>query len=271
MKRMQKKLLLSYLIFLLGLRLAGSVPSPSADALLFLSYLLPFLLFFLLTRGEVENKEITLLRTEGKKLLFTLLLFFPTVLLLFLLSALTSLLLGAFGLSASTELTGNILTLLLDTVLFPAVLEELLFRYLPLSALAPHGKRTAVLFSALCFSLAHCDLFQIPYAFAAGILFAVIDLAAGSVLPSLLFHVGNNALSVLWILYGASPLFSLVFFLSLSFLSLFSLLLVFCKRGSYRQAISEIFPQKEKYIFTKCIILYAALAGFYTLWRLIGT
>lgn len=270
MKCLQKYLVLSYLIFLLGLRLAGSAAPTSADVLLLLSYLLPLLLFFLLTRGEVTGGEISPLRIEKERLFAVLPFFFPTVLLLFFLSALTSLLLGAFGLSSSTELTGNALTILLDAVLFPAILEEILFRYLPLSALAPYGKRTAVLFSALCFALAHCDLFQIPYAFLAGILFGAIDLAAGSILPSLLFHIGNNALSVLWILYSPAPLFALLFLLSLLLLSLLSLLIVFYKRDGYRRVIIENFSQKEKYIFTKYIIPYAALSIFYASLRLFG-
>lgn len=268
MKRMQKYLLLVYLIFLIGLRLAGSAAPPISSLLLVLSYLLPLLCFFLLAREEIKKSDLSVFSIKKHRLGIVLPLFFPTVLLLCLLSALTSLLLGIFGLSSETVLSGSFFTILVDTVLFPAILEELLFRFLPLCTLAPYGKRGAIFFSALCFSLVHCNLFQIPYAFAAGLLFAAIDLATGSILPSVLFHIGNNALSVLLILYGSAPRFSLIFFLSLSVLSLLSLLLIVRKRKEYKDAFSRIFSEKEKYFFTKYMILFAALTFFYAACRL---
>lgn len=85
---------------------------------------------------------------------------------------------------------------LLLSALLPAVGEELLFRYLPLRALSGESRHAAVLWSALLFAAVHGNFYQFPYAFLSGVIFAVLDLYAGSLLPSFLFHLGNNAVSV---------------------------------------------------------------------------
>jgi membrane protease YdiL (CAAX protease family) len=81
--------------------------------------------------------------------------------------------------------------------LLPSILEELLFRYLPIRLLTPRSPKTAVLVSAVLFALAHGSLFKIPYALVAGLIFAALDIYFGSLLPSLIIHLLNNLLSLL--------------------------------------------------------------------------
>lgn len=270
MKRVQKLFVFAYLIFLLGLRLSGSLSSPLSTIFYVLSYLLPAVLLFRLAGGGKEAFSVCPPRIGGRTLLLTLPLFCPTVLLLFGISALTTLLLGIFGVQNGTVLTGNVFEILLTYILLPALFEEFLFRYLPLTYLSPYGRRGAILFSALCFSLTHCDFFQMPYAFAAGILFAAIDLAAGSVLPSVLFHLGNNALSVLLLRFGQTGSFPWIFFLSLGGLSLLSLLFILWKKETYREMFFPKNEEKEKLIFTKSILSLVVLCVFFAVLRLIA-
>lgn len=118
-------------------------------------------------------------------------------------SALTSLVLGRIGFTApATDLTAPTALLLLRHALLPAVLEEALFRYLPLSAFPRENPKNAVVYSAVFFAVMHLSFYRIPYAFVAGLLFAALDLMTGSILPSLLLHFANNALSVLCMKYS---------------------------------------------------------------------
>ena len=270
MKRSEKYLVFAYLLFLLGLRLSGTLPAPLSTGIYVLSYLLPTLFLCRLIGGREEALAVCPPTISRRALLLSAPLFFPTVLLLFGISALTTLALGAFGLQNETALTGNAWEIVLTYLLLPAVLEELLFRYLPLTLLAPYGKRSAVLFSALCFSLTHCDFFQMPYALVAGILFAALDLATESVLPSVLFHLSNNALSVPLLLFGQTAVFRCIFFWSLGALALLSLLFIFWKRETYRELFFSDKGAKEQLIFTKSVISLAVVCVFFAVLRLIS-
>lgn len=86
------------------------------------------------------------------------------------------------------------LVVLVGCVLAPAA-EELLFRRELLRRLKPYGEKFAVLSSALLFALVHGNLFQLLYAFAAGVIFAYVALRTGSILQSFLLHAMFNGLS----------------------------------------------------------------------------
>ena len=59
------------------------------------------------------------------------------------------------------------------------------------------GPLRAALISAMLFALAHMNINQACYAFVLGFIFAVINKAAGSVFPSMIIHIGINALNLL--------------------------------------------------------------------------
>ena len=94
--------------------------------------------------------------------------------------------------------------MLIIHALLPSFLEEMLFRYLPMKLIAPYSRRLCILLSSAYFALIHFNLFQIPYALLAGLVFITVDLWADSVLPSFILHLLNNVISVLWIKYSAS-------------------------------------------------------------------
>ena len=91
---------------------------------------------------------------------------------------------------------GSFFRVLLLDCLLPAVLEELLFRYAILSLLRAADERHAVWMCALLFAMLHGNLYQIPYAFVGGLFLSLAAIRGGSVLFPLLFHFGNNLLSV---------------------------------------------------------------------------
>ena len=144
-----------------------------------------------------------------------------------------SLLWGAVAKLLGLTLTGAVpmeslpLALLFDAAL-PAVLEELFCRGALFSVLRPMGRRVAVLGSALLFALMHASPAQLPYALVAGILLALLYEGTGSLLFPILFHFGNNLLSLL-LLFGLPTGATLAVLGALSVLGL--LLLLFLLKG----------------------------------------
>lgn len=98
-----------------------------------------------------------------------------------------------------SEVTSNLqlALMLLELVVVPAFVEELLFRGVILSNLLPFGKGTAVLGSAVLFGLMHQNAEQLLYATAAGAVLGWIFVKTRSIWPCVLMHFVNNLHSVL--------------------------------------------------------------------------
>ena len=184
----------------------------------------------------------------------------PTVLLIFLISVLTSLIMTALGATDSVEIAENPwLALLLHAVL-PAVLEEILFRYIPLKLMLPYSPKWAVILSALFFSLIHVNLFQIPYAFAAGVIFALVNIMTGSIIPSILLHFSNNAISVVYMMH-AVPDGVLLFYILLVGAAAASAAVIALRRRHYKGLFSPL-ASKKTASFSLSPIAFTALTLF---------
>ncbi|MCQ2414082.1 MAG: CPBP family intramembrane metalloprotease [Clostridia bacterium] len=159
---------------------------------------------------------------------------------------------GLFGAEAPAVPSGNVWLLLLGSALLPAFGEELLFRAFPLVAYGNTAKRRFVFLSAAVFAAAHFSVFQIPYAFVSGILFAMIDLAAGSLLPSLIFHFANNSISIVLSVLAVSTGKDLLLpvLCVLGGLSLLSVLHIVRKRAEYRAFFTVEKDADRKQFFT---------------------
>lgn len=82
----------------------------------------------------------------------------------------------------------------------PMICEEVIYRGVLYQGYRRSGVLTAVLLSAFLFGIMHMNLNQFSYAIVLGILFCIINEAAGSILPSLMMHLYINGRSVV-ILY----------------------------------------------------------------------
>ena len=81
--------------------------------------------------------------------------------------------------------------------LFPAILEEFAFRGVVLGSLRKYmSDGTAIMVSAALFGLIHGNLVQIPFAFIVGIGLGYCTVYTGSLVPAMIIHAINNALSV---------------------------------------------------------------------------
>ncbi len=245
------------LLFLLLLMLSGSISGVLSDIVYFLAFAVPTGLGLWLGKPapaseDGESRQPSLIEYlgldgEGAKLFLPCV--FPSVALIFLLSFLTSLLISALtGAQSSVEVGDNIFLAMLMHAAVPAVLEEGLFRLLPMRILSGYSRRVTVFLSALYFSLVHNSFFSMPYAFAAGLIFITLDLALDSVWPSVILHFINNAISLLWIFYSSDGGFVLGFSLTLGILAAISLAAIFAMRKRYAERLLGLFSRDERYI-----------------------
>ena len=228
------------LIFIFFVALSGFLGGIVGDAVYYLAFVIPTLLAFILRRGEGVKFSAPRLKISAENLGLALPLAAPLLAVIFLISWLTSLILSALGAENATDVSGNIFLVIFTHAVLPSVLEEGLFRYLPIAFISPYSKKYAVLFSALFFAFAHCNLYQLPYAFAAGVAFAVIDIAANSIVPSVILHFLNNLISIFWLRGMDDTDFATLYVIILATLALLSLIPIFLMRARYKKMIACI-------------------------------
>ena len=242
------------IFFILLLALSGTLCGPLGDVIYILAFAVPVFLGALGAAGLKEEREgvagvrepvrIRLgLSSEGVSMLLPLVA--PTVAIVFLLALVTSLALGALGAENNTVEVLPLWQMLIVNALLPAILEELAFRYVPLKLLLPYSPRAAVIISALYFAFIHCNLYQMPYAFAAGVIFAVIDIMCDSILPSVILHFLNNASSVLWIKYVTGVAEGAIYLSVLAVLVAVSLVFILRRKEKYARGIRAAFVGTE--------------------------
>lgn len=265
---MEKKLnilSITYLLFLILLLLSGSLSGVVSDLVYFLAFIIPLAFGLISTRDEkVERGRFLVLDSEGLKR--TLPVIFPTVSLVIILSYLTALLIRLItGRTNQVDVGDSFILALINHALLPAILEEALFRYLPMRLLSRHSKRGAVLISAFFFSLIHLDLFTIPYAFVAGIIFMTLDIALDSVIPSVIIHFINNALSVSLIIFADNPAFAPTLFVITGILALLSLVSII-GGDFYKTKLPQIFKKGgEEAKVTIPMLIFATFTLFFAI------
>lgn len=256
--RKTRVLALLYLLFLLMLSLSGSTPGILSEALYFLSFILPTALGLYLLKREGGEERESLLSLDTRSLGLLLQTAAPIILLVFLTSSLTSFLIYlVFGVENSVSLGDNLFSALIMHALLPAILEEMLFRYLPMRLYGLNSGATMILVSSLFFALVHRDFFVIPYAFLAGALFMIIDIISKSVWPSVILHALNNALSVIWIFYSHEAAFAYAFYAFLIILAIISLVFIVKRRVEYKTEIQKAFVGER--VKLDCEVLYLAV------------
>lgn len=186
----------------------------------------------------------------------TLFLFAPSMLLIIGISFVVSSLLALLGKSDFVDVSGPLLPQLLRHALLPAVMEEMIFRYVPIRLLGGRSSRAAIIVSSVMFALVHMSLFRIPYALVAGVIFAYMTINTGSILPSMLLHFANNAVSVLWMRDPETA--PLIILIALAVLTLASAVYIVIRRGDYLKSIKEAFSG-EKVGFSLEITIAAVL------------
>ena len=203
-------------------------------------------------RGLAEPPD-GYLEFSGKTFVYLIPLVIPTLGVVFLTSWLTSVVLTPFYWQSVSAPEGSFLYQLMLYAIAPAILEEAVFRYLPMKLFAPYSKRGAIVVSSIYFAFFHMDFSKIPYAFFAGVIFMLINLAFGSIWPSVLLHLINNFSSLLWM--RAEGRLAVIYVLILAFLSLFSLVAIFIMRRRYIHLACSVLRKSGEAYFTYLILL----------------
>ncbi len=162
------------------------------------SFVLIFIVYSLLFRGRIKAYLSPGVKKGALGLKWFPACFVINILLTQFMLILTGIL-GANGVSVPTSdfsikqpSTAAVIMQLLYVVIIAPFIEEFIYRGIILSALAPYGQGAAVLFSALAFGLMHGNIPQAASAFATGLVYAVIAVKCGSILPTVIIHCLNN-------------------------------------------------------------------------------
>jgi membrane protease YdiL (CAAX protease family) len=252
MREKIKILVAADLIFLLLITASGLLFGIWSTALYLLSFVIPFAFAVAASKLRLSGGEfIYPLKNADIAMAGA----FPTVITVMVISSATAALMGLFGRTSILELGGSLAVALVMHAILPAVLEEALFRYIPIRLLSGENSRVCIIVSAILFAFSHHSMFSIPYAFLAGVAFMTLDIISGSVLPSLVIHLLNNALSVLLMFYSDNTLLRWLLPALVALAACLSLIYLFIIRKRARAVISERFVTKEKYKFSYEILL----------------
>ena len=249
MKREINLLTLTYLLVLLFLFASGMFDGALSIIIYILGFALPLFLALYLSREYREGDGKEYLTLDARAAVMTAPLLFIVVGVAFLFSYVSALIMGAlFGVKSAVDLSAGFGISLITHALLPAFLEEALFRYLPMKLLLRRSVRVTVILSASFFALLHHSFLQIPYAFAAGLIFIAIDIIADSVLPSVILHFLNNVISIVWSFYIGGTEFAVPFIISVGVLFVLSVLSVLLLYGRlYRDGVKRLTSRGEPY------------------------
>ena len=273
MKKNTDILSLFYILFLMFIFLSSATGGIIAYVSYILAYFLPLVLFLVFLRDK-ESAPERLLVLKKKDIGFVLPIFAPTVLLVIGVSVATSYIVTSItGQTNSVDLGDSLLMAIVSHALIPALFEEILFRFLPISLLGQYSRSGLVLISAVFFALIHHSLFSIPYAFVAGVIFMTVALITDSVIPTVLLHFINNTMSVLFIFYGDNSIFVSILIGLLLLLSILSVSIIFLRRKEYLNRLSRTFSGEFKVslspISISFILLNLLIAVFSIDWSLV--
>ncbi len=235
-------------------------------------YLIAFPLFVLVARFSGDSvSKIKGHITKGQFLRALCIIFPVDIGLGYLSNMLASAISGGEANNGMIEnlLTGeNFLAIVMVAILAP-VFEELIFRKIIIDRTRKYGEVIAIVYSALAFGIFHCNLYQIFYAFALGLVFGYVYIRTGNVVLTIIMHMSINASSS--IIYPLAPDAYRYFCYVMVALGIVSIIYTFIKKDvRFEQAENEV-PAKELTkvaLFNSGSILFAlvcALIAAYTL------
>lgn len=242
------------LLFVLLLMASGTVTGVFGTVIYYLAFFIPVVIAFCYSRRLKREREEQRGLAEAEKTYLSLdkravSLVAPIMPLAIgitiLMALLTSIILGLFGFSGDPLPDAPIWQLLIVHALVPAILEEMLFRYVPMKLLLPYSSRICILVSAVYFALTHCNLFQIPYALMAGVALMLIDVMADSIWPSVIMHLANNTLSIIWSKYCNDRVSVMIFAYSMVLLQLISVIYIWRNKEKYKAPLDAALSDAE--------------------------
>lgn len=130
--------------------------------------------------------------------------------------------------------------------MLPAIFEELIFRGIIFNGLKAYGKKKAIIYSALLFSLMHASISQTIYPILAGCIFALVVYKTGNILYSMIIHFCNNLIIVVNRYIMEINNISSEFSFDLSFVNIFSSIIYAVTAGLLIYAIIKFLLRPSK-------------------------
>ena len=119
-----------------------------------------------------------------------------------------------------------VLTVFFAVILGPTF-EELIFRGTLLKRLRVYGDKTAIIYTAIMFGLFHCNIEQIPFAIACGLILGYAYTKTNNLLYPITFHICMNGFSILLSVFLKNGMMSAVILQEAILMILIILALVF--------------------------------------------
>ena len=255
----------TYLMFVALLLTSGSIGGALSEVVYYLAFLLPLAFALFISRGDGIPPE-SYLKIDKNGITVTLFSDFPTVFIVLSISIATSFVMERIlGAENTVDVGSSFGLAILLHALLPAILEELLFRYLPMRLLSRYSRIGCIFVSAFFFSLVHHNLFSIPYAFVAGVIFMAIDLVCDSVIPSLIIHFINNVISLIFIFNSDNRLFKPICISVIALLAILSLVVLLACRMEYVKRLKSVFVRGEKPAFNISMLAFGAVCLFFAI------
>lgn len=186
----------------LGSVYAEVILSVAYDVAYLLSFMLPAVLFFYLSKGKGAEPMRLGVRLSGD----TFAIISAAVACVFTFSYLNAIFMSFFNIPSPPPVFNeapsymhnySIVLQFITMALVPAFCEEFLFRGVILSNLMPYGKAVAIVGSSVLFGLMHGNFYQFLYTTAAGIILGAVYVLTDSIWCSTLVHLINNSISII--------------------------------------------------------------------------
>ena len=121
----------------------------------------------------------------------------------------------------------NILAVIMIAFLAP-IFEELIFRKFIIDRTRRYGELISILLSSFLFGMLHCNIYQIFYAFALGLILGYVYMRTGNIILTIIIHIILNSSSS--IIYPLAPEFYQYYAYTMSALGIISIIYTLIKR-----------------------------------------
>ena len=166
----------------------------------------------------------------------------------------------------------GVLLMVLHSAVAPALIEEFAFRGVLMQSLRRYGDWFAILTSALLFGLMHATMTQVPFAIVAGVALGYVALVTGTLWTSVIVHLLNNMLAVLYSvvqgLYGEKTaiLFSNVSMYGMLIVGIIALIVYAVRRPHFMRLRpgEETGAKKYAYYLSPTLLIAAVFLLFET-------
>lgn len=185
--------------------------------------------------------------------------------------------------SFTTSTPFDIVLYFVTVALIPALVEEFLFRGVVLGTLKKYSGALAIVVSGTLFGLLHGNFYQIPFTIPVGIILGYVCIKSNSMLPGIIIHFFNNALSVLydvlsqnaWFTDNINILIITLITLIAAILGIVSAIIIIKKKTDYFKFSDSdnVIPYREKFRITiqrPSIIIFIAIMMVSSVFTLIA-